>query len=355
MSNSDKGVADFPSGLQALAYAYGSPQASAQLKSNPADFVVEEQLAYSLSGEGEHLWLWVEKTGQNTDWVAKQLAKWAGIAPKNVGVAGKKDRQAVTYQWMSLHLPGQADPALETLAIAGVRILKWQRHHRKLQTGGLSGNRFTLTLRNVTGDSAELEARLQRVREQGVPNYFGEQRFGNGFQNLPKATQLFQGQLKAPKRHQKSLYISAARSWIFNEMLSQRIEQGVWNHAMPGDVFQLQGSQKWFVDDGDPGLAKRVDCLDVHPTGALTGRGDLPTQDEAFQLEQKVISQHPIWQAGLEKLGLKQERRALRVWPQALTWQWSDTETLVVAFDLPAGSYATMVVRELVQLAKSPE
>lgn len=352
MPNSTDPAEFYPSDLSALAYAYGQPEATAFLKADPADFVVEEQLAYTLSGEGEHLWVWVEKTGQNTDWVAKQLAKWAGIAPKNVGVAGKKDRQAVTYQWMSLHLPGQADPALDALSVPGVRILKQQRHHRKLQTGGLSGNRFTLTLRQVAGDKAALEARLQRIREQGVPNYFGEQRFGNGFQNLPKATQLFQGQLKAPKRHQKSLYISAARSWIFNEILSQRIEQQSWNQAMPGDVFQLQGSQKWFADDGDPALAGRVEQLDLHPTGALTGRGVLPTQGEAFQLEQTVISQHPIWQAGLEKLGLKQERRALRVWPKELIWQWPEAETLTVSFDLPAGSYATMVVRELVQLAK---
>lgn len=340
----------YPTDLHALAYVDGQSPARAVLKADPADFVVEEQLAYSLSGEGEHLWVWVEKIGQNTDWVAKQLAKWAGIAPKNVGVAGKKDRQAVTYQWMSLHLPGQADPAVEALAVPGVRILKMQRHHRKLQTGGLSGNRFTLTLRKLAGEAAELETRLQRIREQGVPNYFGEQRFGNGFQNLPKATQLFQGQLKAPKRHQKSLYISAARSWIFNEILSRRTEQGCWNRALPGDVFQLQGSQKWFADDGDPALAERVEAMDLHPTGALTGRGVLPTQGEAFQLEQTVMARHPIWQAGLEKLGLKQERRALRVWPKALTWQWPDAETLSVSFELPAGSYATMVVRELVQL-----
>jgi tRNA pseudouridine13 synthase len=119
---------------------------------------------------------------------------------------------------------------------------------------------------------------------------------------------------------------------------------------LPGDVFQLQGSQKWFADDGDPSLAERVESMDLHPTGALTGRGVLPTQGEAFQLEQTVMARHPIWQAGLEKLGLKQERRALRVWPKALTWQWPDAETLSVSFELPAGSYATMVVRELVQL-----
>lgn len=337
--------------LQALAYAHGQPQISATLKADPSDFQVTEQIAYPLSGSGEHLWCWVEKEGQNTDWVAKQLAKWAGIEPRAVGVAGKKDRQAITRQWMSCHLPGQSDPDLDQLTVAGVRILKTVRHHRKLQTGGLSGNRFTLVLREVTGAPEIVEKRLQTIMQNGVPNYFGEQRFGNDFQNLAKASALFQGQLKSPKRHQKSLYISAARSWIFNEILSQRVQQATWNQAISGDVFQLEASQKWFVDDGDPSLSLRVTEGDLHPTGALTGRGVLPSQSEALLIEQAVLQKHPVWQTGLEKLGLKQERRALRVIPKNMTWQWLEDQALSVSFDLPAGSYATMVIRELLRVA----
>ncbi|PLA73544.1 tRNA pseudouridine(13) synthase TruD [Hydrogenovibrio sp. SC-1] len=339
--------------LQTLDYAYGKPEATATLKADPSDFDVTEQIAYQLSGAGEHLWCWVEKVGQNTDWVAKQIAKWAGIAPREVGVAGKKDRQAITRQWMSCHLPGRADPSPETLDVAGVRILKTIRHHRKLQTGGLSGNRFQLTLRDVSADVAVLDARLQTLRDNGVPNYFGEQRFGQAFQNLQKATALFEGQIKSPKRHQKSLYISAARSWIFNEILSQRVDQATWDRAIDGDVFQLEASQKWFVDDGDVQLAQRVLDGDLHPTGALIGRGQLPSQLEALQLEQTIIDQHPIWQAGLEKLGLKQERRALRVLPKKMNWAWVDSETLSIGFELPAGSYATMVIRELFDLSQA--
>jgi len=337
--------------LQTLDYAYGKPDATATLKADPSDFDVTEQIAYPLSGEGEHLWCWVEKVGQNTDWVAKQMAKWAGIAPREVGVAGKKDRQAITRQWMSCHLPGQPDPDIKTLDVAGVQILKTVRHHRKLQTGGLSGNRFQLTLRDVAADTAALETRLKNIAIQGVPNYFGEQRFGRDFQNLPKATALFQNQIKSPKRHQKSLYISAARSWIFNEILSQRVQQATWNRAIAGDVFQLEASQKWFVDDGSENLAQRVLDGDLHPTGALTGRGDLPSSDNAFEIELSVLQKHPLWQAGLEKLGLKQERRALRVLPKNMNWAWLDSETLSVEFDLPAGSYATMEIRELFNLS----
>jgi len=336
-----------PISLSHFAFAYGRPENGAVLKSEPADFQVTEQLAFSLTGEGEHLWLWVEKIGQNTDWVAKQIAKWAGVTQKEIGVAGKKDRQAITRQWMSLHLPGKPDPDLDSLEVPGVRILKAIRHNRKLQTGGLSGNRFSLVLRDITGVSDSVEARLQQITQYGVPNYFGEQRFGKDFQNLVKATALFQGQIKSPKRHQKTMYISAARSWIFNEILSERVQQYTWNQALPGDVFQLEGSQKWFADDGDSSLSKRVGEGDLHPTGALTGRGVLPSQSDAFQVEQSVLEKHAIWQAGLEKLGLKQERRALRVLPKEMTWDWLDAQTLSVSFDLPAGSYATMVMREL--------
>lgn len=337
----------YPVTFSRFAFAYGRPESEAVLKAEPADFQVTEQLAFSLTGEGEHLWVWVEKIGQNTDWVAKQIARWAGVTQKEMGVAGKKDRQAITRQWMSIHLPGKQDPDIQSLELPGVTILKAVRHNRKLQTGGLSGNRFTLILREITGEITDVEHRLQQVAQKGVPNYFGEQRFGNDFQNLAKATALFQGQIKAPKRHQKTMYISAARSWVFNEVLSQRVQQGTWNEALPGDVFQLEGSQKWFADDGAPDLAKRVIDEDIHPTGALTGRGVLPSQSEAFQLERSVLEKHAIWQAGLEKLGLKQERRALRVLPKNMTWEWLDNQTLSVSFDLPAGSYATMVMREL--------
>ncbi|MBD3611360.1 MAG: tRNA pseudouridine(13) synthase TruD [Hydrogenovibrio crunogenus] len=339
-----------PISLSHFAFAYGRPENTAVLKAEPADFQVDEHIAYTLSGEGEHLWVWVQKIGQNTDWVAKQIASWAGITAKEMGVAGKKDRQAITRQWMSLHLPGKQAPDIGSLDVPGVTLLKAMRHHRKLQTGGLSGNRFTLVLREINGNLDQIETRLQKIAGKGVPNYFGEQRFGNDFQNLAKATALFQGQIKSPKRHQKSLYISAARSWIFNEILSQRVRQGTWNRAISGDVFQLEGSQKWFADDSDPSLSKRVEEKGLHPTGALTGRGVLPSQSDAFQVEQAVLEKHPFWQAGLEKLGLKQERRALRVLPKEMHWEWLDQQTLSVGFDLPAGSYATMVMRELFEV-----
>lgn len=308
--------------------------------------MVEEQLAYELSGEGEHLWLWVEKTNQNSDWVAKQIAHFIGIPARAVGVAGKKDRYAVTRQWMSCHLPGKTDPDFSTFQVDGVRILNSRRHQRKLQTGGLSGNRFEIVLRDLSGDLDSIESRLMQIKTEGVPNYFGEQRFGRNFDNLSQASRFFSGELR-PKRHQKTMYLSAARSWIFNQILSHRIELGNWNQFEPGDVLQLEGSQRWFKDDGDDGLAQRVLEKDLHPTGALVGRGELPSTQQVADLEAGIIGQHPLWQQGLEKAGMQQDRRALRVVPQQLSWHLGADNVMRLEFVLPAGSYATMLVREL--------
>lgn len=330
-----------------LPYAYGAPSAQARLKSEPADFQVEETIAFSLSGEGEHLWLWVEKQGENTDWVAQQLAKWAGIRLRDIGFAGLKDRHGITRQWFSLYLPGRDDPDVSEFQFDSIRILQQVRHQRKLQTGGLSGNRFILTLRDVTGDQADTEQRLKRIQTQGVPNYFGEQRFGRNEHNLVMAQRFFDGELTRLRPAQRGLYISAARSFLFNEILAERVRQQSWNQAWSGDVFQLEGSDKWFIDDGSNELVARVNELDIHPTGALVGAGELATQQNALKLETQVLSKHQAWCQALADLGLKQERRALRVLPKNLSWQWLNSQTLQVSFDLAPGRYATVVMREL--------
>lgn len=338
-----------------LSYANGQPTCQAILKASPEDFEVDEVLGYRLSGEGEHLWLWIEKCGENTDWVAQGLAKWLGVTSKEMGYAGKKDRQAVTRQWFSVHLPGLENPDLSDCPVPNVTILDSQRHSRKLQTGGLAGNQFKLILRELQGDLADLEQRCEYVKSQGVPNYFGEQRFGKQMNNLTEATGLFaqadanrhsRSRRHNQNRNQQGLYISAARSWIFNQILAQRLKVGSLNQAMAGDVFMLANSQACFVDDGTPELAQRLQSLEIHVTGALLGRGRLMTQTEVADLEQSVIAQFPEWQNGLEHIGLNQERRALRVVPQDFLWSF-EQDVMTLSFGLPSGSYATMVLREL--------
>ncbi len=363
--------------LTTLNHAFGSPEVKGMYKVLPEDFIVEEQIAFELSGEGEHLWCWVEKKGENTDWVLQQLAKWAHVPSSKVSVAGQKDRHAVTRQWFSIHLPKCKDPCINDFKVAHVKILKTIRHQRKLQTGGLSGNRFTLIIRDLhdggTDDLvATLQARLQRIKTEGVPNYFGAQRFGIHGRNIKQGIKLLAGELPKVKRNQKSMYLSSIRSWMFNVLLSHRVANKSWNQLLSGDVLQLQGSNKWFLEDGSLDLKNRVAELDIHPTGALYGRGELPTQQEVLYLEQDIANEFSQWIQGLEQYGVQQDRRALRVLPLELTWQWLNNErcdslgevsdaftkleerggwksrpVLQLSFALRSGSYATMVLREL--------
>ena len=330
-----------------FSYSNDPPSSTALLKQSPEDFIVEEQIAFPLTGEGEHLWCWVQKINQNSEWVGKQLAKFCGVTNREIGMAGKKDKQAETYQWISIHLPQKQTPDFSKLNVLGVAVLRCVRHSKKLQTGGLSGNQFTLRLRTFSGNKTQTEQRLMQIQTEGFPNYFGEQRFGHELENLNKATEFFNKKIR-PKRHQKTMYLSAARSWIFNKILSARLDAKNWNTYQQGDVYQLEGSQKWFADDGSEDLIGRLAEKDIHPTGALVGKGALPTQKTIFKLEEQIINQHPIWKKGLDSVGMKQERRTLRVVPKDLNWLWEDSNTLKLSFILPAGSYATMLVRELV-------
>jgi len=368
--------------LTILNYAQGKPTALGIYKVLPEDFMVEEQIAFELSGKGEHLWCWVEKVSENTDWVAQQLAKWAGVSPAKVNVAGQKDRHAVTRQWFSIHLPKRNDPDLKLFKVKNVTLLKMVRHQRKLQIGGLSGNRFTLVIRDIKvteeggGENLieMLHARLQAIQTEGVPNYFGEQRFGLHGRNIKQGIKLLAGELPKVKRNQKSLYLSSIRSWLFNVLLSQRVEKRNWNQLLTGDVLQLEGSNKWFVEDNSADLSSRVASGDLHPTGALYGYGELPTKALALGIEQEIAEPFSDWVQGLEEYGVQQARRALRVLPQDLIWQWlpassdslektdaltqlfkplkegdgwQESPVLQLSFTLRAGSYATMVLREL--------
>lgn len=329
--------------------AFGEPVLTARLRAAPADFRVDELFSFEPAGAGEHWLLTVEKTGANTAWVAGQLARWAGIAPVGVGYAGLKDRHAVTTQRFSLHLPKRVAPDLATLAIPGVRVLEAHWHSRKLPRGALAGNRFELRLREVAGDRDAIEARLQRLRDEGVPNYFGAQRFGRGGDNLAAAQRMFAGE--RVRREQRSILLSAARSALFNAVLAERVRLGSWNRGLPGEVWMLDGRGSIFGPESDPAeqdaLAQRCARGEIHPTGPLWGRGGLRGMDEAAALERRVASDWSEVCAGLESAGLQQERRALRLMPRAMDCEWEDPATLVLRFELAPGCYATSVLEAL--------
>ena len=316
----------------------------------PEDFIVNEQMAIELSGVGEHLWVLVRKTGANTDWVAGQLARCAAVPASEVGYAGLKDRHAVTTQWFSIQLPGKADPDFSTLP-AEIEIVKQQRHDKKLKRGALLSNEFILTLTGCSGDFAAAEAICQQIKQRGIPNYYGEQRFGHNHGNLTKAQRWFESTFNPKQRNQRSLYLSAARSWIFNHVLAARVEQDTWDKRVEGDIFMFEGGSAWFADDASAELSDRLAQLDIHPTGVLWGRGELPTQSVVRALEAEQAAKFPILCAGLEKQGLKQERRALRIKVAELEFKQLAEDTVRLSFSLPAGAYATVLLEQLGKFA----
>ena len=332
--------------MSALPFAHGGPPLTAQLRAAPADFVVEEVLGYAADGDGEHVLLTVEKTGANTEWVARELARFAGVTPLAVGYAGMKDRHAVTRQSFSVQLGGQTEPDWATFPHAEVRVLASTRHRRKLKRGALAGNRFVLVLRDVQGDRDAAGRVLAAMAARGVPNYFGEQRFGRGGANVERAQAMFAG--KRVDRTLRSLLLSAARAEVFNAVLAARVERGAWDTALAGELWNLAGSRSWFgPEPWNDALAARLAAFDIHPSGPLWGAGPHPAAAAVAALEQEIAATLPELCAGLVAAGLQQERRALRLHPAALDWSWHQDAALELRFTLPAGAYATVVVREL--------
>jgi tRNA pseudouridine13 synthase len=329
-----------------LPHAHGGPPVAGRLRAEPGDFRVDEELGFEPSGAGEHVFLLVEKIDANTEWVAKRLAEKAGVAPMSVGYAGLKDRRAVTRQSFSVHLPGRADPDWSALAIPGVRVLAASRHDRKLKRGAHRGNRFRIRVRDVEGDRTAVERRIAMIRERGVPNYFGEQRFGRGGANIAQARAHFAGQRM--RRHESGLAISAARSLLFNAVLASRVADESWDSALDGEVWMLAGThsifgpEPWTVD-----LARRLAAFDIDPTGPLVGAGELRTTGAVRAIEEAAIAPHRDLADGLARAGLVQERRALRLRVADLAHEWEGDGSLVVEFRLPAGAFATVVMREL--------
>lgn len=328
-----------------LPTAFGPPPLRGTTRQQDADFRVVEELGFEPSGAGEHALLQVEKQGANTEWVARQLARFAGVAPVGVGFAGLKDRHAVTQQAFTVHLPGRPDPDWGAAAIPGVRVLSATRHARKLPRGALRGNRFELVVREVAGDRDAAAARLAALAARGLPNAFGEQRFGRAGGNLDAARAMFAG--RRVERAERSILLSAARSAVFNAVLGARLADGSWERLEEGDVAQLDGTGSVFGPvSPDAALAERCARLDIHPTGPLWGRGEPRTAGAVRARELAAAEALPDLAAGLVAAGLDQERRALRVAVRGLAHRW-DGDTLHLAFSLPAGAYATALLREL--------
>ncbi|PHM35710.1 tRNA pseudouridine(13) synthase TruD [Xenorhabdus innexi] len=335
--------------LNELHWLHGCPEATGIVKSIPEDFIVREDLGFSPDGEGEHLMVHIRKTGCNTQFVADNLARFAKIPARSVSYAGLKDRNAVTEQWFCLHLPGKQDPDLTTFQLEGCEILATARQKRKLRIGALKGNDFTLVLREVS-DRQAVEKRLQQVARTGVPNYFGEQRFGRDGQNLVQAQRWATNEIQVKERNRRSFYLSASRSAMFNAITSIRIGRGEHQQVQSGDALQLTGRGSWFVADESElaVLQQRVMDGELQITAPLPGDKALGTQHQALDFEQQCLQDYEsLWEL-VKRERVESVRRAMLVKPLNLHWKWQDDQTVTLNFSLPSGSFATSVIRELI-------
>jgi tRNA pseudouridine13 synthase len=330
-----------------LPRAFGPPLGRGVLRASPADFQVDEIIGFQPEGEGEHCLVHLEKAGTNTQWAARRLAALAGVRVRDVSYSGLKDRHALTRQWFSVWLPGKPDPDWGALEGEGLRVLEAVHHRRKLRRGAARGNQFLLRIRDVDADRAALDGRLALLASRGIPNYFGEQRFGINGANLVAAQALIEGRQELD-RHLRSLALSAMRSFLFNEVLTLRVRTGTWDRPLLGDLMRPDGSHGVFLAEAvDAVLLARAQALEVHPTGPLWGIPRILPQGEAWAIEQAVAEAQATWAEGLERMGMEADRRALRARVRALEWRWPEPDCLELRFTLGSGSYATMVVREL--------
>ncbi|WP_420067914.1 tRNA pseudouridine(13) synthase TruD [Actinobacillus pleuropneumoniae] len=333
-----------------LNYLLGQPQQAGRLKAEFADFIVREELGYPLSGEGEFVAVKIRKTNANTLFVGERLAKFAGISERNMSYAGLKDRHAVTEQWFCLHLAGKETPDFTQFECEGVEVLEVTRHNRKIRVGSLAGNHFELLLRDVN-ESEELNQRLNRLQAVGFPNYFTEQRFGRDGHNLTQSLRWANGEIAVKDRKKRSFYLSAARSEVFNLMVSQRIADHLTQTVLAGDYVQLAGSNSFFmVEEKEVAeTQQRLASGDVLLTAPLIGEKSLELT--ACEQEKAIIAQHSTLVELMKKERMANARRAMLCKPQDFSWRF-EAEGLRLRFFLDSGSYATALVRELIQLTE---
>ena len=340
MNNGSFELPDWP-------FSLGAPEVSGCIRMHLEDFCVREIPQFIPSGEGNHLWLEVEKRGANTHWVAEQLAASAGIPARDVGYAGMKDRHGVTSQWFSVALQEARYPDWQGWQIPDVVFLQVQHHNRKLKRGALNGNRFEIVVRELDGHIEGLEERLAQLDKAGMPNYFGPQRFGFHGNNVLRGMNWLEHGGRLP-RNKRSIYISSVRSFLFNQVLARRVSLRNWNRILDGEIAMLNGSHSVFpCPMPDPELTRRCGTFDIHPTGPMPGNGGMRPEREAGILEEEILAGHSTMIEALSKNGARAERRSLRLVPENLQFDLNGAN-LTLTFDLPAGTYATTLLRELV-------
>jgi tRNA pseudouridine13 synthase len=324
------------------------PGVGGRVRVRDEDFEVEEVPSYEPCGSGDHLFLWVEKRGVAPEFFARTLAQKLGTHPGNVGTAGLKDRHAVTRQWVSV--PKECEPNVPKLDGGGIRVLKTGRHTNKLKPGHLRGNRFRILIRDADR-GADVSAILDRIRAQGMPNFYGPQRFGRGGGTVELGLQCLAG--KAPRRIRPFLFrfaLSAVQSLLFNDYLARRMRDGLFRTVLQGDVMTKWPLGGMFVAKDAPAEQARFDSRETVTAGPMFGKKTFPAEGAAAEREAAVLSDNGLSVAsfgGFGKLVMGTRRHNL-VYLDDLTSEW-EPDGLRLSFTLPAGSYATVLLAEVMK------
>ena len=329
---------------------WGQLPGSALIRCQPEDFQVSEHLGLELCGEGEHCFLYLQKRQLNSADLLQRVSELSSVPLRDIGYSGLKDRNAVTRQWLSVGMAGREEPDWRALEADGdIDVLAIERHARKLRRGVHRANRFTLVLRELTGERAALEQRLQTLQTAGAPNYFGEQRFGRGGSTLEQARRWMRGGRRI-SRQKRSLYFSALRAYVFNRMLALRVERGDWNQVLPGDVCMLQGTRSHFTcEEVTDDIRARAAAADIHPGLPLWGRGQAGIAARSGLQQADCPADCRDICDFLEASGLELAWRPTRLLADDFCWQFCDDGALQLEFSLSAGSYATALLAEFVQ------
>jgi len=335
--------------LTELNYFYGKPTVTGQYKQQYEDFIVTEDLGFELTGDGEHVLVYLQKRDCNTIFVAEQLAKYVGISAKLVSYAGLKDRQAVTRQWFSLHMPGQATPDFSDFNLDGCEILKITRHNKKLKIGALKGNYFDITLKMLS-DKSGIETKLALIKENGVPIILANSVL---VANKIISLKLSNGQMaRFPLKIVKNAVFTFQQHVVrFLMILSvNELHENLHRTALDGDILQLAGRGSWFVAKTEELdlLQHRLENREITITAPMLGDSPLGTMSQALEFEQNCLKNWTIFLELFKKERIETARRSIVVYPLELNWQWLNDNSLTMRFYLPSGCYATSVIRELI-------
>ena len=328
------------------------PGVGGRIKAEIEDFAVDEIPAYPPSGQGGFLYLWIEKRDMGAEYFARQIARRLELSPGEVGTAGLKDRRAVTRQMVSV--PASAEEKLARLDGDGIHVLSVSRHSNKLKPGHLHGNRFRILIRDARHDEAALGAILERTHVRGLPNYYGTQRFGHHAETLQTGLALLLGEkLARPVRSPflRKLALSAAQSGLFNHYLAARMADGLLRSVLPGDVMAKLPAGGMFVAEDTPQEQARFDARETVTAGPIFGRKTFAAAGVVAEREARTLAACGLTSASFVGFGklLQGSRRHNLVYVDDLRAEW-EPMGLRLSFTLPAGSYATVLLREITKV-----